>query len=180
MAKPLISADFIYATALEILTEEGLGALTARSLTARLHCSAKTLYQQVGNREQLLRGLVAYAFEQIEVDFAVGEDWQSSVVSWSLALRNTLCVRPDLGRLIAIGDRDVVVRYVNRLIKVLMTDGFPQELAIETGRVLSHATVSMTLADLAAPAEPDRPEFFTTAVRWLVAGIEDDLAARAR
>src|ERR1700712_2518923 len=119
MAKPLISADFIYAKALAILTEEGLGGLTARNLTAQLHCSAKTLYQQVGNREQMLHGLVAHAFEQIEVDFAVGEDWQSSVMSWSLALRNTLCERPDLGRLITVGDRDVVVRYVNRLIKVL-------------------------------------------------------------
>lgn len=177
MAKPLISADFIYARALEILTEEGLSGLTARNLTASLHCSAKTLYQQVGNREQLLRGLVAYAFETIEVDFPVGEDWQSSVTSWCLALRNTLCERPDLGRLITLSDRDVVVRYVNRLIKVLITDGFPQDLAIDSCRVLSHATVSMTLTDLATPAEPDRPEFFATAVRWLIRGIESDLAA---
>lgn len=178
MAKPLISADFIYARALEILTEEGLAGLTARNLTTSLHCSAKTLYQQVGNREQMLRGLVAYAFENIEVDFPVGEDWQASVMSWCLALRNTLCERPDLGRLITVGDRDVVVRYVNRLIKVLVTEGFPSDLAIESGRVLSHATVSMTLADLLGPVEPDRPEFFATAVRWLIRGIESDLAAR--
>jgi AcrR family transcriptional regulator len=178
MAKPLIAAESIYAGALEILSEEGPEGLTARNLTARLRCSAKTLYQQVGNREQMRRGLVAYAFEKIEFDFSPGDDWQSSASSWCSALRSELLSRPELARLMSTNDRDVVVRYVNRLIRVLIRQGFPQDLAVESCRVLSHATLSMTLADVAESREPDRPEFFHTATRWLIRGIQDELTER--
>jgi AcrR family transcriptional regulator len=60
VAKPLISAETIYDKALRVLEAEGVKGLTARNLASRLRCSAKTLYQQVGNREALIRGLVAH------------------------------------------------------------------------------------------------------------------------
>jgi AcrR family transcriptional regulator len=180
MAKPLISADHIYAAALGLLAEEGITALTARNLTARLHCSAKTLYQQVGNREQMLRGLVAYAFEEIELDFTRGGTWQSSVSSWCLALRDALLARPALGALMSVQDRDVVVRYVNRLVKVLVEQGFTRALAVKTCRVLSHATLSMTLAELAEPGARQRPDYFPTALGWFIQGIEGDLELEGR
>jgi AcrR family transcriptional regulator len=176
VAKPLISAESIYDAALAVLSEDGPEALTARNLTARLRCSSTTLYQQVGNREEMLRGLVAHAFERIELDFTPGEDWQSSVMTWCLVLRRALLTRPELGRLMTTNDRQVVVHYVNRLIKVLVGQRFPKKLAVEAGRVLSHTTLSMTLADSAAPGEPDRPEYFHTVIRWLIHGMEADLA----
>ncbi|MGW0183702.1 TetR family transcriptional regulator, partial [Nocardia sp. NPDC003345] len=59
MAKPLIPAEDIYARALELLDAEGLGALSAQRLVRDLRISTRTLYQQVGNREELTRALVA-------------------------------------------------------------------------------------------------------------------------
>jgi AcrR family transcriptional regulator len=177
VAKPLISVESIYEAALAVVSEDGPEGLTARNLTARLRCSSTTLYQQVGNREEMLRGLIAYAFERIELDFTPGEDWQSSVTTWCLVLRRALQTRPELGQLMTTNDRQVVVHYVNRLIKVLVEHAFPKKLAVEAGRVLSHTTLSMTLTDLAAPGEPDRPEYFDTVIRWLIHGIEVDLAA---
>ena len=177
MAKPLIPAESIYAAALTILSEEGFEGLTARNLTARLGCSAKTLYQQVGNREQMHRGLVAYAFEQIKLDFSPGENWLTSASSWCLGLRGALLARPELARLMNTDDRDVVVRYVNRLVTALIKQGLPRDLAVEACRVLSHATLTLTLADLATSTSrgPDTPEFFPTTIRWLIHGIEHDL-----
>ncbi len=54
MAKPLISVDAIFTRALELLDAEGAQALNARRLAGDLKCSTRTLYQQVGNREQLI------------------------------------------------------------------------------------------------------------------------------
>lgn len=59
MAKLLISVETIYDEALRVLDTEGVAGLNARNLAARLHCSTRTLYEQVGNREALIRGLVA-------------------------------------------------------------------------------------------------------------------------
>jgi hypothetical protein len=53
------SADAIYARALTLLDEEGLAGISARRLAAELHCSTKTLYQQVGTQDRLIRELVA-------------------------------------------------------------------------------------------------------------------------
>ena len=59
MAKPLIPVDVIYEHALALIDAEGAEALNARRLAADLKCSTRTLYQQVGNREELIRALVA-------------------------------------------------------------------------------------------------------------------------
>jgi AcrR family transcriptional regulator len=88
---------------------EGADGLKARNLAARLHCSTRTLYEQVGNREALIRGLVAHAFARIEPDLHEGETWQESTTSWCLALRDTLLSRPELARLMKREDRNVVV-----------------------------------------------------------------------
>ena len=174
MAKPLISAESIYDEALEVLATEGAAGLHARNLSTRLRCSTKTLYQQVGNRETMIRGLVAHAFATIDLDFDPGENWQTSVRAWCMALRGALLARPDLCRLMTTSDRTVVIRYVTRLIRILTTHGFDDELAVRSGGVLVHVTLSMTLADLAAPGEWDQPDVFATAVDWLILGMSGE------
>ncbi|NED67315.1 TetR family transcriptional regulator, partial [Streptomyces sp. SID10244] len=59
MAKPLIPVETIYERALVLLDDEGDSALSTRRLAADLRISTRTLYQQVGNRENLIRALVA-------------------------------------------------------------------------------------------------------------------------
>ena len=76
-----------------------------------------------------------------------------------------------------VNDRDVVVRDVNRLIKVLVRHGFSQDLAVESCRVLSHDPLMMTLAELSDPCESNHPQVFGKTIDWLVAGIENELAA---
>ena len=178
MAKPLISVDAIYDEALRVLGTEGAAGLSARNLAARLRCSTRTLYEQVGNREALIRGLVAHAFARIEPDFHEGETWQESTTTWCLALRDTLLSRPELARLMTPEDRNVVVGYVNRLLKVLFTHGFEHELAVRSCRVLAHTTFSLTAADLQRPAGHHDLGVFDTTVAWLIRGMETASAGR--
>jgi AcrR family transcriptional regulator len=65
LPKPLLSADAVFDEALRVLAEEGAAGLTVRNLAARLRCSNKTVYQQVGTHDVLVRGVVARAFAQM-------------------------------------------------------------------------------------------------------------------
>ncbi|WP_067686409.1 TetR/AcrR family transcriptional regulator [Nocardia jejuensis] len=176
MPKPLLSSDAIFDAALRILTEEGAGGLTIRNLATHLKCSNSTLYQQVGTAEQLVRGVVARAFADLEIAFDADAAWEVAAQSWCAALRGALLDQPELCRLMSISDRAVVVDYVHRLLVVLERDGFSHSQAIEIGGILAHVTVSMTISDIAAPGQWDDPRVFATTVRWLIHGMA---AARA-
>src|SRR5207249_7742808 len=79
VAKPLLSADAIFDEALCVLAEEGAAGLTIRNLAARLRCSNKTLYQQIGSHEVLVRGVVARAFAQLVLAFFADSAWDTAV-----------------------------------------------------------------------------------------------------
>lgn len=129
MPKPLLSADAIFDEALRLLAEEGAAGLTVRNLAARLRCSNKTLYQQVGAHEVLVRGVVARAFAQLELAFSADAAWEVAVESWCMALRAELLDHPDLCKLMTTADRDVVVDYVGQLMAVLERNGFTHSQA---------------------------------------------------
>jgi len=169
--KPLLSADEIFDEALRVLAEDGAAGLTIRNLAGRLRCSNKTLYQQVGSHEVLVRGVVARAFAQLSLAFSADAVWEAAVQSWCLALRAALLDRPDLCGLMTVDDRDVVVDYAGTLMEVLERDGFTPDQAVQAAGILTHVTLSMTLSDIAAPGQWDDPDVFTTTVRWLIQGM---------
>src|SRR5271163_2466100 len=117
MAKPLIPVDVIHQHALALIDAEGADALNARRLAADLKISTRTLYQQVGNREQLIRALVARHFSQLRLDFEEHQTWESTALQWCLALHDTLRAHPFLTELMTIDDRTAVADYVNQLVK---------------------------------------------------------------
>ena len=171
MPKPLLSADAIFDEALRTLADEGAAGLTIRNLAGRLRCSNKTLYQQVGSHEVLMRGVVARAFTQLELAFSADAAWDVAAESWCMALRAELLDHPDLCKLMTTDDRNVVVAYVGQLMEVLERNGFTHSQAIRAGGILAHVTLSMTLSDVAAPGQWDDPRVFATTVGWLIQGM---------
>lgn len=182
MPKPLLSADEIFDEALAVLAEQGAAGLTIRNLAARLRCSNKTLYRQVGTHEVLVRGVVARAFAQLELAFSTQAAWPEAVESWCMALRAALLDHPDMCRLMTTADRGVIVEYADQLIAVLQRDGFTRRQAVQAAGILTHATVSMTLSDVTAPGQWDDPRVFATTVAWLIEGMASThpLAATSR
>ena len=171
MAKPLISPESIYDAALTILETGGASALTARALTATLHCSTKTLYQQVGNRDQMIRGTVAHAFALMKLEFRPGPDITSTIHGWATTLRSAFLAHPALAGLLDRGDRGVIVDYAMPLVQALGGEGLDDRAAVHVAGVLSHVTMSMILTDAHAPGEWDHPEVFETTLRWLLVGL---------
>ncbi|WAJ42909.1 helix-turn-helix domain containing protein [Mycobacterium sp. Aquia_216] len=179
MAKPLIPADDILTHALELLDSEGIEALSVRRLSAALKISPRTLYQQVGNREALIRALVARHFAQLKLDFKEYDTWESTALHWCLALRNTLRSHPFLTELMTIDDRSAVTDYVNALLKATLQEGIPRPLATECCRGLAHMTINHSIVEVRGLREPERSaaetanieQNFPRLVEWVITGV---------
>jgi AcrR family transcriptional regulator len=156
MSKPLISRAQIFEAALLLLDKDGLEGLSARKLAATLGCSTRTLYQQVGKRDELVRALLDHHFNQYTLEFKVKADWQECATSWANAMRQALLKHPNLSRLLTVENRTSITSYANLLLKNLLKQGFPRELALRSCRVLIHIVISMSLAEIETPPIGDR------------------------
>jgi AcrR family transcriptional regulator len=178
----LIPVEVIYARALTLLDAEGAGGLNARRLAAELQISTRTLYEQVGNREQLIRALVARHFSQLRLDFKEYKDWETTALRWCMSFHDTLRAHPFLTELMTIEDREAVVDYVNELVEAALREGFPRRLAVEGCRSLVNVTINHTIVEVRALREPEHSEKtaseaakieknFPMTIRWILAGI---------
>ena len=190
MARPLIPVEVIYTRALELLDAEGAGALNARRLAAELKISTRTLYQQVGSREQLIRALVARHFSQLRLDFREFGTWESTALHWCLALHDALRAHPYLTELMAIDDRKAVEDYVNDLMRSALQEGFPRRLATECCRALVNVTINHTIVEVRALREPEHSpgtvaevkkieKNFPMTIRWILVGVRAEAMATA-
>lgn len=175
----MTTAEVIYQRAQALLDSEGLPGINARRLAAELKCSTKTLYAQVGSQDQLVRALVARHFAALRVEFEEAGTWQDSAVRWCQAVRTELLAHPHLSQLMTFDDREAVVGYVNRLLRILLQAGVADRLARECCEVLVHTTVSMTNAEILASSLAARaglpavsPNIFDAAIRWIIAGVD--------
>jgi AcrR family transcriptional regulator len=185
MAKPLIPADVIYDSALVLIDTEGAKALTTRRLAAELKCSTRTLYQQVGNREELIRALVGRRFSQLQLNFHENDTWESTALQWSLALHDALQAHPFLTQLVTFDDYGAVESYVNKLLKSLMREGIDRRLATECCRSLVNTTINHTIVEAQAlrhapltragglDAKKRRKSLLRT-IDWIIAGVRQE------
>jgi AcrR family transcriptional regulator len=190
VARPLIPVEVIHTRALELLDAEGTGALNARRLAADLKISTRTLYQQVGSREQLIRALVARHFSQLRLDFREFDTWESTALHWCLALHDALRAHPHLTELMAIDDRTSVEDYVKDLMKAALREGFPRRLAVECCRALVNVTISHTIVEVRALREPQHSpgtdaevkkieKNFPMTIEWILVGVRAEAASAA-
>src|ERR671910_648854 len=88
--KPKVSREQVLDAALALADEGGLAAVTMASVGARLGVEAMSLYRHIGNKEEMLDGLIDRVFAEIEVP-ADATDWRDALrrraVSAHAALR---------------------------------------------------------------------------------------------
>jgi AcrR family transcriptional regulator len=191
MAKPLIPVELIYEHALALLDAEGSSALTTRRLAADLKISTRTLYQQVGSREELIRALVSRHFSELTLEFHDYENWESTALHWCTALHEALHAHPFLTELMTIDDRSAVMAYVDELVNTTLQEGIPEELAIECCRALVNLTINHAIVEVRGTHEPklsrgsaveaDRIEKnFPMSIRWILAGVRQEAESAKR
>jgi AcrR family transcriptional regulator len=188
MAKPLIPVEVIYERALALLDAEGSGALTTRRLAAELKISTRTLYQQVGSREELIRALVARHLSQLKLDFHDYDDWESTALHWCMGLHDALHAHPYLTELMTVDDRNAVMSYVDELVNATLREGIPKKLTIECCRSLVNLTINHSIVEVRGMHEPKLSrksgvesarieKNFPMTVRWILAGVRADADA---
>lgn len=90
-----LSRDRIVAAALQLLDEEGLDALSMRSLGKRLNAGATSLYRHVANKDELIELVVDEVYAEVEVPGPVGrEGWRDSMSAAAGSLRDMILRHP--------------------------------------------------------------------------------------
>ncbi|MFV8165554.1 TetR/AcrR family transcriptional regulator [Mycobacterium sp. 134] len=182
MPRPLIAADAIYERALTLLDTEGVESLTTRRLAAELKISTRTLYQQIGSRDELIRALVARHLSRVRVEFHRQGTWEATAEQWCHRLREALLAHPHLTELMTNADAAPIMDYLGDLIDVSVREGIPPRIALDCSRALVNLTINHTVMEVRASREPklsressdadlESETNFGTSVGWILAGV---------
>jgi AcrR family transcriptional regulator len=91
--KPRVSRERVLDAALELADSGGLAALTMAGVGASLGVEAMSLYRHVGNKEEMLDGLVDRVFAEIEVPVDA-PDWRTALRRRAVSAREALRRHP--------------------------------------------------------------------------------------
>jgi TetR/AcrR family transcriptional regulator, tetracycline repressor protein len=88
----------ILGTALSLVDEEGMGALSMRRLAKELGVDPMAIYHHLPNKRALLSALVGEVFSEMRVPEETGEfgDWRERVRAWARAFRDVARAHPRL------------------------------------------------------------------------------------
>src|SRR6186713_1628213 len=89
MQRSPLSKDRVLAAAVELADRDGLEALSMRRLGAELGVEAMALYRHVGNKDELIDGMVDVVVSEIDPP-ANGPDWKSVMRDRILSARRAL------------------------------------------------------------------------------------------
>ena len=88
-----LSKERVLRQALALADNEGLDALSMRRLGKELDAGAMSLYHHVGNKEELLDGMVDLVFAEIHLPDSRG-DWQAAMRREAVSAREVLARHP--------------------------------------------------------------------------------------
>lgn len=186
MAKPLMPVEEIHDRALRFLDEEGPAEFTTRKLAAALGISTRTLYQQTGSRDALIRALVARYFSSLRLEFEKLDDWKTTAWQWCLTLYEALRAHPYLTELMTVDDREAVMSFVDELLVETIGEGYPADAAEQVVRSLVNLTINHAITEVRGLRDPrisrdpdplgaDGLENLRLSVRWILIGFQTDL-----
>ena len=91
--RPRVSRDQVLDAALAIADEDGLEAVTMANVGARLGVQAMSLYRHIGNKEEMLDGLIDRVFGEIEVPPAA-DGWRAAMRRRAVSAHDALRRHP--------------------------------------------------------------------------------------
>jgi AcrR family transcriptional regulator len=129
-------------TALRLVDDEGLDALTRRRLGQELGRDAMALYRHAPDRAALLDGIVELVLDELDIPDG-GQDWQDQLARTAHDFRRISLAHPHVVSLIVtrplstpLGLRPLgTLRPLERLLEVLTGAGFPPPLALRVYRL---------------------------------------------
>lgn len=156
MTKVPLSRRHVLECALRFADEHGLDALSMHKLAAELGVTAMSLYHHVGNKDDLLDGIVELLWTEVPVAPDT-DDWRTAVAHLGTALRAVVQRHPAVASLLisrkAVQER--LLRICQAQLDVMRTGGVPQEGAVALLRAVLAYGVGYSLAELSMPRSDD-------------------------
>lgn len=150
MARPkeaLISPEVVVRTALRIMEQEGLEALSLRRLGAELKINGTSLYHHFANKDEILMAAARHALREIEFS-PLADDWESWIADNAVSYRRLLVARPYLIPLMLNGIRPRTL--ATAVTEAKLTEaGVPAEAQPEIIYALDTAAVGSALVSIA-------------------------------
>jgi AcrR family transcriptional regulator len=150
--KEQLSRERIVAEAIALLDEEGMEALSMRSLGQRLGAGATSLYRHVASKDELIELMVDEVYGELEVpEVTDPADWRQALVTAMHSLRATgLRHTWMMGVLGQVGLNYLgpnVVDVTSRGLAILTTAGFSMEETTRALNAVSSYVIGITSAE---------------------------------
>jgi AcrR family transcriptional regulator len=158
--RPRVSREQVLDAALELADEGGLTAVTMASVGARLGVEAMSLYRHIGNKEEMLDGLVDRVFSEIEVP-KDPRDWRDAMRRRAVSVHDALGRHPW-----AIGLMEsraqpgpATLGHHDAMVGILLTAGFNGRQATRLYNLLDSYIYGFALQEATLPfSSPDEME----------------------
>ncbi|WP_421843434.1 TetR/AcrR family transcriptional regulator [Mycobacterium sp.] len=147
--RPAIPLNRIVATALQIVDEEGVAALSMRRLAQRLDSGTATLYRHFPNRAALISHIIDHIFGVIDLDTNElnATDWRQACQTAAQAMFDALSrhqnAAPLLVGQVPIGPNAMALR--ERVIARLLASGLQPALAARAYATLAHYVLGFAM-----------------------------------
>ncbi|MEV0637532.1 TetR/AcrR family transcriptional regulator [Streptomyces sp. NPDC050619] len=158
--RPPMDVGRIVDTALKLIDEVGIQALTLRMLADALESGTATLYRHFDGKDELLAVVADRMLGEVRVDpeEVVGRSWREAVTATAAALYDVLCRHPRAVPLLAaqvpVGPNGLRGR--ERLIALFLSHGFSVGLAARAFTAIGHYVIGFAIQQH-GPGTP-RPE----------------------
>lgn len=185
-----LDATEIVDAAIDLLREQGLDAVSMRSVGGRLGVSPVPLYNRVGDKEALLGAMAERLLAGMAPPVEPGESWQRYASRWARAVHRRMVEISEL-RLVLGGRRASFIEASRPLVEMLRGAGFEGDEAVQTVRLLLWAVTGFARTEHRRTSAPKRgrrrpggdptgvtakeaEELFALHVRYVIEGIERD------
>ncbi len=151
-----LNRERVLQSALQLVDEGGIEALSMRKLAQELGVQAMSLYNHVANKDDIIDGIVDRVVSEIEAP-RFDLDWKTamrrrSISAHEMLLRHPWATMPLVSR-INVGP--AMLGYINATLGCLHEAGFSLEMADHIWNVLDSHIYGFTLQELNFPVEAE-------------------------
>lgn len=150
---PLLSREKIVGTALTLIDDEGLAALTTRRLAGLLGVSGPSLYNHFATMDDLVEAVADEVIGQVDLDGLAGDDlpWHETMRRWARSYRDALAQHPNLVPVAVHGPgrRRSALRMADAVYGATVRAGWPPREATEIGALMRFFVAGAALGSFA-------------------------------
>lgn len=151
-----LSRERVVAAAVQLADADGIDTVSMRSLARRLGVEAMSLYNHVGNKDDLLAAMIDVVVSEIALPSA-SDDWKAEIRKRALSARDAFGRHPWAPPLLVsnLFPGPATLRYVDATLGCLHAAGFSYPMADHAWNAIDSHIYGFTLLEQNFPIEPD-------------------------